>query len=191
MTTFLPRRQDGASAVEFALLALFFFSFIVGMLEVARAMYLWNTSGEITRRLARTLAVTDFNDAGAVAQARQLAAFGSADGSFPLSGVIKGGHFEVSYLRSDGVNAVNPMPACPEQNLINCGADPDGASCIRFVRVRLCEPGGSGECALVPYPLMVKLELGLPDQLFFLPSFATLVPAADFGRRPGAGSSCP
>ncbi len=187
----IPRRsrQAGTTAIEFALLAMFFFSLVVGIVEVARAMYMWNTVSEITRRYARELAVTNFKDGTATAAARTYAAFGRSDGSFPLSGPINGTHFQVSYLRGDGATAVGALPDCPEQNLINCAADPDGANCIRFVRVRVCDPASSGNCSPVAYPLMVKLDMGLPD-LFNFPSFATVVPAAGFGHKPGASNNC-
>lgn len=181
--------QAGTTAVEFAVLAMFFFSLIVGIVEVARAMYMWNTASEITRRYARTLAVTNFRDGTALAAAREYAAFGRSDGSFPLSGTINGSHFQFSYLRGDASTEVSPLPACPEQNLINCAADAEGADCIRFVRVRLCDPASSGNCGAVAYPLMISLDTGLPD-LFYFPSFTTVVPAAGFGHRPGASNNC-
>lgn len=186
------RPQRGVTAIEVALTLPVFLAFLFGIMEVARAMYLWNTIPEIGRSYARMLATTDFNDGAALAAARTRAAFGRADGAFPLSGAINGGHFQYRYLRADGATPVNPMPECPPQNAINCNRDPEGASCIRFIEVRLCQPGGGGECSRVPYePLLPTILPGVALETLSLPTFSTLVPADTFGHLAGSGDSCP
>ena len=46
-------RQQGAAAVEFALVALLFFTLLFGILEFGRMLYLYNTVQEVSRRAAR------------------------------------------------------------------------------------------------------------------------------------------
>jgi TadE-like protein len=188
-----PAAQRGVAAVEFALTALFFITFLFGIIEVARAMYLWSTLTEVTRRYARVLAVTDFNDPAALALARNLATFGSTDGSFPLGGSINGSNLKVTYLRGDGVSAVSSMPDCPAQNIINCNSNPNGASCIRFVQVRLCQTAQAGDvagtCGNVPYTSLLALN-GLFPATFKFPTFATTTPAEAFGHQPGSTGTC-
>jgi hypothetical protein len=186
------RVQRGITAIEVALTLPFALAFLFGIMEMARAMYMWNTLTQISRSYAHGLAVTDFNDAGALAAARTRATFGNADGSFPLSGAINGSHFQVRYLRADGSTEVSALPECPPQNIVNCTRDPEGASCIRFVQVRLCQPGSGSSCDRVPYDLW--LPTFLPDvslSALSFPSFATLVPVDGFGHIPGTSDSCP
>ena len=46
------RRQRGVAAVEFALGSLLFFTFVFGVIELARALYVYSTMVEVTRRAA-------------------------------------------------------------------------------------------------------------------------------------------
>lgn len=180
--------QRGTTAVEFAMTAMLFFVFIFGLIELSRAMYLWNTMAEVTRRAARAAAITDFTDPAAMALVRRKALFRSTAGGLPLAPEITDAHLTVSYLRSN-LAPVSPAPDCPAQNIINCAADPDGASCIRFVQVRLCVPGGAG-CTRVPYTSMIALD-SLFSGAFHFPTFATVTPASSLGYRPGATNVCP
>ncbi|MDP3668778.1 MAG: TadE family protein [Telluria sp.] len=192
MTIFAPcprlSAQRGTTAVEFALTAMVFMTFIFGLIELSRAMYLWNTMAEVTHRAARAAAITDFTDSAAMDMVRRKALFRSTAGGLPMGGDITDAHLTVSHLRSN-LAPVSPMPTCPAQNIINCAADPDGASCIRFVQVRLCVPGGAG-CTRVPYTSMLALD-SLFSGSFHFPTFATVTPAGSLGYRPGATNVCP
>ena len=55
-------RQSGVAAVEFALLAIFFFSLLIGIMEMARVLFYVNTAAEVTRLGARMAVVCDVND---------------------------------------------------------------------------------------------------------------------------------
>lgn len=180
--------QRGTTAVEFAMTAIVFLVFIFGLIELSRAMYLWNTMAEVTRRGARAAAITDFADAAAMNLVRRRALFRSTAGGLPLAPEITDSHLTISHLRSN-LAPVSPAPACPAQNVINCAADPDGASCIRFVKVQLCVPGGAG-CTRVPYTSMLALD-SLFSGSFHFPTFATVTPAGSLGYRPGATNVCP
>lgn len=58
-------RQQGASTVEFALVAAFggFLLVLIGIFELGRVMYTFNTASEVTRLGARTAIVCDAGDA--------------------------------------------------------------------------------------------------------------------------------
>jgi Flp pilus assembly protein TadG len=53
------RRQAGAAIIEFALVAVFFFMLLTGVIEMARALFVWNSAAEATRLGARVAAVCD------------------------------------------------------------------------------------------------------------------------------------
>lgn len=183
-------RQGGVFAVEFAMLATLFFVFLFALLEVARAVYLWNMVPEITRRAARAAAVTDFSNASLLQAVRAHAILRTGPGRLPLGGAISDAYVRIDYLSQSsgsGMPAMLPvsvMPACPQRNRINCLDDPHGASCIRFVRAQLCVPGGDSNCERVPYrPVLPLLDLLFPSgaRAVRLPSGVTLVVAESLG----------
>ncbi|WP_058051138.1 TadE/TadG family type IV pilus assembly protein [Janthinobacterium sp. Ant5-2-1] len=192
------QRQDGVFAVEFGMLALLFFLFLFALLEVARAVYLWNMVHEITRRAARGAAVTDFSNASALQAVRTHAVLRAAPGVLPLGGGISDAYVRIDYLSLAGAAAlaavpVTVMPACPQRNRINCLEDPNGASCIRFVRARLCVPGDGGRCESVPYrPVLPLLGAMFPSGAgaVRLPSGATMAVAESLGYPDNPGF-CP
>ncbi len=57
------RAQRGATAVEFALIAIPFFGLLFGAIEIARVLWVWNAAAEATRLGARMAVVCDMNDA--------------------------------------------------------------------------------------------------------------------------------
>lgn len=172
------------------MLATLFFLFLFALLEVARAVYLWNLVPEITRRAARAAAVTDFSNASAVQAVREQAILRAGPGRLPLGGAIGDAYVRIDYLfqsSAGGVPAALPvsvMPGCPQRNRINCLDNPHGANCIRFVRAQLCVPGAGGTCERVPYrPLLPLLEMMFPSgaQAVRLPSGVTLAVAESLG----------
>lgn len=56
------RREIGAHTVEFALTAATFFVVLFAVVEIARALWMWNQLNEATRSGARVAAVCDVND---------------------------------------------------------------------------------------------------------------------------------
>ena len=195
--------QRGAVALEVALLMLLFLTMFFVVIETGRAVYLWNSVHEITRAAARGAAVTDFSNAAALDRLRQRAIFRDSPGGLLLGGVIDDSYVRIDYLwlsRGAGAGASHTLmagatpPACPLRNLINCTANPYAASCVRFVRARFCQPGGTAsDCAPVPYTPMA----GLLDGFFkaggaaiTLPIATTVQPAESLGYLPGA-ADCP
>jgi hypothetical protein len=187
-------RQRGVVAIEFALSLLWFLLLMFLLIEIFRGMYLWNTAQEITRRAARAAAVTNFADATAMAALRQDAVFRGSAGALPLGGDIGDSYVKIDYLALDGASRllpVEPLPASPAANMVNCTADLHGANCIRFVRARLCLPAGSvgASCQAVPYVPLLPLLDGLfapgGAPLFTLPPATTVSRAESLGYRPG------
>jgi len=58
--------NSGAALIEFVLIVSLFFVLLIGIVELARVMFYWNTATELTRMGARIAAVCDIN-AGVVA----------------------------------------------------------------------------------------------------------------------------
>ncbi|UVW26846.1 TadE/TadG family type IV pilus assembly protein [Massilia sp. H6] len=184
------KRQSGVAAVEFALVAVLFFTFVFGIVEVARAMYVFNTLQEVTRRAARDAANTDFRDAAALALVRQRAVFRTAPGALLLADPVSDAYIRIDYLAIqrglEGSQTMLPiadanLPASAAENRRLCLADPNDAQCIRLVRVRVCMPGEDG-CARAQFRTMLAfVELPLS-----LHSATTIVAAESLGEIPGA-----
>lgn len=186
-------REGGALTVEFALAISMFLTLVLLLIEVSRLVYLWNTAQEITRQAARAASVGDFSDAAAMDALRQRAIFRDGPGPLPLGGAVDDRSVRIDYLSLSGAGQLVPvasLPACPLQNIVNCLNDPHGGSCVRFVRARLCQPGGDqAACLALPYRPLVALL----DPLFAgatLPPSDTVAVAEALGHRAGA-AGCP
>jgi Flp pilus assembly protein TadG len=56
------RRQLGTTAVEFAIVSAVFFMLLIGVLEMGRMLFYWNSAAEATRLGARLAVVCDLSD---------------------------------------------------------------------------------------------------------------------------------
>lgn len=180
----MPVLQRGHAAVEYVAFAVLFFTFLFVMIEASRALYLWNTMTEVTRRAARVAAVSAF-DVDTRTLISKQAMFNAT--ALPMAADIKSTNVVIDYLQSDAVTPVVAMPLCPTDNFINCTANPNGASCIRFVRVRMCTDTG---CAELPYTSLTGLTRMIPGS-FTLPRFTTISPIGSLGRSPAITTTCP
>ncbi|MBV7535632.1 pilus assembly protein [Duganella sp. sic0402] len=191
------RRQRcgrGATVAEFALCIVILVGVVFFVLEAARALYLWNTLQEVTRRAAHAAAASDFSNPGVMDGVRQSAILRDGPGTLLLGAPVNDAHVRIDYLslarNADGSLAPTPiatgsLPACTAQARINCTANPLGGSCIRLVRVRICAPD-STECGAVPYqPLFPLIGITLT-----LPQATTMVRAESLGFQPGS-TLCP
>jgi len=174
--------ETGALTVEYALAFPVFLLFVFLLLEAARALCVWNTVQEVTRRAARVAAITDFSCASALLAVRRNAIFSDSDGVLLLSGGVTQDHVVIDYLWLDDAGnlqalGAGALPAGPAQNRANCMASPASSSCIRFVRARICSPGG---CQPVPYQPMLSW---LPLPAMTVPTAATVVRAESLGYR--------
>ncbi len=184
------RRQRGVAAVEFALLVGVFFSFLVGVLELSRAMYIYQTLQEVTRRAASAAAQANFSDADQLDRIRQYAVLRATPGELPFGAPVTDLHVRIEYqalLRNAGGQlAMTPiapgaLPASPALNRQVCNLNPNSAFCIRFVRVQICNPGNTATCDRVPYQLMLPL---ISFDLY-LPRATTISVAESLGYEPG------
>lgn len=65
------RRQAGAAAIEFALVASVFFMILIGAMEMSRLLWTWNAAGEATRLGARMAVVCSLNEVAIVNRMRE------------------------------------------------------------------------------------------------------------------------
>ncbi|GJJ03829.1 hypothetical protein RugamoR64_43670 [Duganella rhizosphaerae] len=180
----------GVITIEFSLLSLLFFTLLFATMEVARAMYLLNTLQEATRRAAALAAVSDFSNPAAMDRVRQTALLRDSPGMLVLGQPVTDSHLRIDYLSlarsANGDLTLTPiptgyLPACVARARLNCIADPNGAGCIRFVRVRLCAPNGNN-CDAVSYQTVMPL-FSLPATL---PTATTIVKAESLGLQAGS-----
>lgn len=178
--------------MEFALLAAIFFTFVFGIIELARLLYVFNTLQEVTRRAAGAAANVYATDSNATAKARQFAIFRSAPGRLILAPPITDEHIRLEYLRYD-LSAIpyGTLPANAAANRGLCMMDPRAANCIRFVQAQVCDPEDTDQCSPVRFQMLLPLvDLRIP-----LHKATTITPVESFGYVPGtlppAPPACP
>ncbi|TRW89690.1 TadE/TadG family type IV pilus assembly protein [Candidatus Methylobacter oryzae] len=160
----MRNQQKGLYIVEFALVASLFFVLLFGVIEFARALFVWNTLTEATRRGAR-LAVVCPVDHASIANVTVFNAPGSA-GASPIVPGLNSSNVVTEYL--DQTGAVTAI-----------------FNDIRYARVRIV---GFQHTLLIP-----ALLPGLPSMQLTAPQFETILPRESLGAVPdGAGSTqCP
>lgn len=186
-------REGGGYAVEFAIVVIIFMMFLFGVLELARSMYVFNTLQEVTRRAALSSVTANVGSSETMTGIRQNAVLRTRPGELPLGAPITDQHVRIDFLAliadSTGKTSMQPVtsvPGCPVQNRLNCMTNPNGASCIRFVRARICVPGNGESCTAVTYKPIFPL-ISFPLRL---PVSSTIVPVETLGYRPGM-APCP
>ena len=188
------RSQAGTAAVEFALLAIIFFMLVFGIIELARAMYVFGTVQEVTRHAASAAALTSHRDSAALARIRQRAIFRNSPGELVLAAPITDRNVRIDYLAlvRDATGALTmrkipdaSLPTCPRNNREICLANPNADNCIRFVRARVCAEDAAGECPTVPYtPIVPLIPLDIE-----VPRATTISVVESFGSMP-EGTPC-
>ncbi|MES2759590.1 MAG: TadE family protein [Pseudomonadota bacterium] len=175
--------QAGTTAVEVALTLSMFLMFIMGIIEMARVVYIMNTVQEVTRSAAHAAANANFTDNALMDQVRQRAIFRTSSGNLLLSEPITDTHVRIDYMalvKTGSQQVPTPivtLPASPASNRGTCIADPNDPNCIRFVRVRICGPVAGGACIPVPYDPIVPM---IPFT-FNVPMATTIVTANSLG----------
>lgn len=182
------RKQSGSVAVEFSLVAIAFFTVIFATLELARMEFLFNTLEEVTRRAAIAAANVDYRDATAMQKVQSDAVFRPSAGALILGDPVTSTAVKIDYLSvSKGdwaLNHMSALPACPAGNRLNCTTDPQAASCIRFVRARVCASIDSdGKCDPLSYQMLFPF-FNLSGMK--LPAAETIVPAGSLGATLGS-----
>ncbi|TFW29876.1 TadE/TadG family type IV pilus assembly protein [Massilia horti] len=184
-------RQGGGAAVEFAIVAILFFTLVFGIIELCRIMYMYNTLAEVTRSAATAAANISFKKPTELARVRQKAIFQDSPGFLPFGAPITDKNIRIDYLslptQSSGSVTPTPistsaLPGCPARNRQNCLENQYGASCIRLVQARVCSDDSStSDCKPVEYQMLFPLvKLGV-----YLPISSTIVRAETLGYSAG------
>jgi hypothetical protein len=182
-------RQRGVAAVEFAIVAVVFFTLVFGIIELCRIMYMYNTLAEVTRSAAAAAAKLDFKNTAALDRVRQRAIFREEPGLLPFGDPVTDQNIRIDYLAlargGGGAITMTPiaatsLPGCPARNRQNCLEDQYGGSCIRLVRVRVCS-NSSGACEPVQYQTLIPLV----NFNVALPMSSTIVQAETLGYSAG------
>jgi Flp pilus assembly protein TadG len=176
------KTQAGTAAVEFALLAVIFFMFVFGVIELARVLFVINTLHEVTRRTAAAAVNVYPRDTDATARVRQHGILRSSPGELVLGNPVTDEHVRLDYLRFD--LSVIPEASWPNDAAANrqiCMSNPRAPTCIRFVQVRICNPAETDQCTTVTADMMLPLvDLRVP-----FPRATTIVPVESLGYVPG------
>jgi len=190
----MSAHQAGVASVEFAVLAIVFFTLVLGTLELSRAMYVINTVYEATRYAARAASMVGHRDTAALDLIRQRAIFRASPGNLVLGAPINDRNIRIDYLalrRSEtGSLTLEPipagsLPACARQNREICMTNPHAANCIRFVRARVCSADDDIRCQSAVFaPLVTLIPLSLD-----VPHATTIRPIESFGSMP-EGTPC-
>lgn len=184
------RFQAGTAAIEFALLAIIFFTIIFGIIEVARALYMFNTLQEVTRRAASAAATTSHIDTSSLSKIRQDAIFRDSPGALMFGAPVTDQNIRIDYWalerQPDGSMtrtriADGALPADSRQNQENCTRNPNAVNCIRLVRASICADDGAAECTPLTYlPLVSLIPFRMP-----LPRATTITVVESLGNMPG------
>ena len=153
------QRQQGAAAVEFAIIALLLFTILFGILEFGRLFYVYNTVQEVTRHAARE-AVVRWVDNSSTSPAKVLAIFGGA--SLPAGAEITTANIDIQYLTASGA-VPSPFPASAADNIAACLTGPTG--CIALVQVSIVGASYAPMVGLFPF-----LNLPIPASTVTMPA---------------------
>jgi hypothetical protein len=153
------KKQSGAALVEFAGVALVFLMIVFGIVEFARAFFIYNTLIEATRRGARVAAICPPTSTG-ISAVKDVVLF-EAGGSDSNSGFLGLEASDVHvYYCADSDDLQDPADDCD-------ATDPD---LINFVNVSI----DYGDIGLI----IPGINL-----LFPIPEFSTSLPAESLGRQ--------
>lgn len=156
----MNNRQSGFYTVEFALVAALFLLLLLSVIEFGRALFVWNTLAEVTRRGARLAVVCPMGHAS-IANVAVFNAPGSSGSSSVLPG-LNSGDVLTQYLNEAGGVA-------------------DEARDVRYVRVSIT---GYQHTLLIP-----QLLPGLPEMTVDAPEFETTLPSESLGCVPDPESN--
>jgi len=164
------RKQQGVATVEFAIIGALLMLLLLGVIEFARLVFVWNTGTEATRRGARVAAVCPVNDPAI----RNITVFNDDATSGP-SALITGlssADVQVEYLDAGG----NPL------DCTYCNCD-DTCGDASFVSIKYVQVGINNyqHTLLLPPPFNVTITM---------PPFESTLPRESLGVVPGVGSQC-
>jgi hypothetical protein len=171
-------RESGVAAIEFALLAFTFFTFVFGIMEVSRLLFVYNTLQEVTRRAAAAAVNVYPSDTTAIAKLKQDAVFRNSPGGLLLAPPVTDQHVRLDYLRFDlSVIPEGSRPASAASNRAICMANPHASNCIRFVQASVCDPASARVCNAVKSDIVFPIvDLGV-----LLHKATTIAPVESLG----------
>lgn len=176
------KTQAGTAAVEFALVAIIFFVFVFGIIELARLLFVINTLHEVTRRAAAAAVNAYPRDPDAIAKVRQYAIFRNSPGDLVIANPVTDQHIRLDYLRFD--LSVIPPSSWPDDAGTNrqiCMMNSRAPTCIRFVQVSVCDPAEKVQCnSVTSQRLLPLINLRVPFH-----RATTIVPVESLGYVPG------
>ena len=180
----------GALTAEFAIVLILFLAVVCAVIELSRVLYMLNTLQVVTQRAAAGAADADYSSAAAMNVVRRRAIFRNSAGTLAVGAPVTDAYVRIDYLSLSGAGGATSemtvLPSCPANNRVNCMQDPYGASCIRLVRARICDPAVAGECRKVAYQPLFSF-ISLP---FNLPRATAVATAETLGAPPGQ-APCP
>lgn len=167
------RRQRGVASVEFALIAVVFFTLLFGVIEFGRLLFSINSVQEVTRRAAREQTVRWVTDTSEVK--REAVLHPGSGGNFPGMPDVDDTKVQLDFYNtySNAATDTNRIEGVsdPLENFNNCYWSE--TNCIRFVRAELTKNDGSP----VTFTTIVPF---LPDS-FVLPRSTVIMPAEALG----------
>lgn len=167
-------RQRGAAAVEFAIIAVLFFTLFLGIVEFGRFFYLYNTVQEVTRCAARQAVVSSKWD-GSWDGIPQQCLFGHDE-------LVAGWEIHAGDIRLRALNLAGTVanPHSIDENISNCVTSPAGANCIRFVEASLwCSSGDN--CDTAAHRIRYRPVFGLIPLRINIPHSTVTMPAESLG----------
>lgn len=180
--------QNGTAAVEFAILALLFFTLVFGIIEVSRLLFVYNTLQEVTRRAVAAAVHVYPNDTAAIAKLKQRAVFRDSPGELILAAPITDKYIRLSYLRHDlSVIPESDWPASAAENKEVCMKNPNADNCIRFVQAQVCTPEMTDACISPRSQMLVPLINMSPT----LHKATTIATVESLGYEQGTLPPCP
>lgn len=171
----LIRYQRGASAVEFAFIAVIFFGLLFGIVEFGRLFFSINSVQEITRRAAREQVVRWVDATDTVQRLAVLQPGSTGTVYYPGALDIRNDLVRLDFYNTyaNAVSGTSPITggATSQSNLNNCLTG--SANCIRFVRARLMDGGALVDFGvLAPFMPFVGNVVPLPDSTVIMPAEA-------------------
>lgn len=157
-------RQRGATAVEFGIIAIVFFTLFFGIIEFGRFFYLYNTVQEVTRCAARAAVVKWIDNWGSIPQ---QCLFGQNE--LVAGWEIGTTNISIRHLNQCGdPNEVDPGSAT--NNITECLSV--ASDCIRFVEasVQACDNKGCQPIQYRPMFGLIPLRVGIPNSTVCMPA---------------------
>lgn len=115
----MKAQQRGVTTVEFAVVGALFFTLLLGSIEVGRAMFVWNTLTEATRRGARVAAVCGINHP-AIARVTVFGDPRANNNNSPILPNLTTANVAVAYLNAAGApTAVFTQIASVQVSIVN------------------------------------------------------------------------